>query len=101
MINELKNANLDRPDMEELIALYAFAGSVTRTYVELKIETPDWLDSKMKDIRREITMRELANKEKRIKEVEARLTTLESVEEKRARLKRELEDLRGQKGAEV
>ena len=95
MINELKNANINRPDTEELVALLSFAWSLSKTYAELKIETPDWLDSRTKEITREINMRELANKDKRIKEVEARLTSLESTEEKKARLKRELEELKG------
>ena len=101
MINELKNANVNRPDTEELVALLSFAWSLSKTYSELKIETPDWLDSRTKEITREINMRELANKDKRIKEVEARLTSLESTEEKKARLKRELDELKGSTSAAV
>jgi hypothetical protein len=101
MINELKNANINRPDTEELVALLSFAWALSKTYAELKIETPDWLDSRTKEITREINMRELANKDKRIKEVEARLTSLESTEEKKTRLKRELEELKGSTSAAI
>jgi hypothetical protein len=93
MIEKLKNFDVERMSVEELVGLSA-VGRIVRSEFEANgVEVPDWLDVNCKTIRREIKSRQADALEKSLREKKARLAALMPTEEKRATLKAEIEAL--------
>lgn len=93
MIERLKNLDIERLDVDEMIAMSAFAKQLSAEYEALALDKPDWLGVKSTELKREINARLGDLRDKRIREIKARLNTLKSAEEKRADLQKELERL--------
>ena len=94
MLEELKNLNLERMDLDEAIALSAFARILKAEYEHANAEAPAWLDDRTREIRMEIRDRMRDSVAKQIKETEARLESLATPEEKRQNLRIRLEALK-------
>ena len=95
MLEQLKNLNVDRPEMDELLALHACGNGLQASYDSFKVEKPEWLDNSMRALTREIENRKQAVVEKRVREIRSSLAGLETTTEKRERLKSELAALEG------
>lgn len=89
-INALKGFVADRLDLDELVALYAFAGYMARTYDDLAVAVPSWLPAKTKEVKREIERRTADEKERKLAELKARRMAMATPDEKRARLDAEI-----------
>ncbi len=96
MLERLKNLDVERMDADDLIALSAFAKILEAEYAAHSLEVPEWLKDRQAELKREILTRTADMRAKRIREINARLDTLKTADEKRADLKAELERLQAQ-----
>ena len=96
MIAQLKNFVVDRLDMDELFALSAFGKSIRVEYQERSLPIPVWLEEQLGVLNREILARRRDELEKRLKDIKAQRSTLETASEKRTRLDVEQAELEKQ-----
>jgi len=94
-IDRLKNFNVDATDIDELVAISAFARSLAAEYEANTLEKPEWLETKSAELKREINGRQADARAKKIKEIKLKLGTLKTAEEKRNELNAELARLEG------
>ena len=92
-ITALKNFNADRADMEDLVGLLADAKALRDEYEALQIEEPEYIDTTIKSIRREITSRNADKIAARKRELTARIDSLKTPAQKKAELEKELAKL--------
>ncbi len=96
MISELKNLDVRRPDLPELVELSVYARSLVAEFEALGIETPEWLTVNTASIRREIKTRNQDRLAEKLRSAKSRLETLKTPDEKRAGLQTEIEQLEKQ-----
>ena len=96
MLQQLKNFIVDRLDVDELFALSALGKSIHKEYQERGLPTPIWLGEQMATLEREILARRRDELEKRLKDIKAQRSTLETASEKRERLDKEQAELEKQ-----
>jgi DNA repair exonuclease SbcCD ATPase subunit len=92
MIDQLKRANLDNYDLEQLIELSAIARLI-RNEFEVNTtgaEAPKWLDDRTREVRRAIATKQEDILEARLNELKSRRSTLRTAEEKRSELDAEI-----------
>jgi hypothetical protein len=94
MLEKLRSFDVDRLDVEEAIALSAFARSLKSEYEALGGEAPEWLDNRTRELRREIRARQQDGIEKRLHEAQARLEALKPAAERREELQAEIDKLK-------
>jgi ATP-dependent Lon protease len=92
-ITALKNFNADRLDMEDLVGLLADCKALRAEYEALQIEEPEYIDTTIKAIRREITARNADKIAARKRELAARIDSLKTPAQKKAELEKELAKL--------
>lgn len=90
MMDQLRNLNMDRIDMDDAVALLAFGRTVVKTYEENSLETPEWLKESIAQLEREVKARRRDNLERALKNARARRDSLKTAEEKRATLDEEI-----------
>ena len=90
MIMDLKTTNLSTLPLDDLLMLSAMAKFLVAEYAAVKLEVPDWLTKRQKDIGRAIT----AALEKDIEAAEADLKALEDKEVKRQATRDRIAQLR-------
>lgn len=83
-------------DLDEAVALSAFGRSLKAEYEAQAIETPEWLDNRLRELRREIKVRTQDVLDKRLREAKARLETLKTPTERREALEAEIKRLEAQ-----
>jgi hypothetical protein len=93
MINELKNFNADRLDLDELVALSAFGRVFQAEVVALGVEEPDWLAGSLRLLRKEVSIRQQDRLEKLLYQKKSRLQSLKPAVEKRAEIEAEIKFL--------
>lgn len=93
MIQKLKNLDLERMDLDDAIELLTVANSVHATYDTEQVDVPEWLDTSIRELKREIRARQQDSRERRLKELKARREALATTEEKRAKIDREIAEL--------
>jgi ATP-dependent Lon protease len=89
-ITALKNFNADRLDMEDLVGLLADCKALRAEYEALQIEEPEYIDTTIKAIRREITSRNADKIAARKRELTARIDSLKTPAQKKTELEKEL-----------
>ena len=89
-ITALKNFNADRLDMEDLVGLLADSKALRAEYGALQIEEPEYIDTTIKAIRREITSRNADKIAARKRELTARIDSLKTPAQKKTELEKEL-----------
>ena len=89
-ITALKNFNADRLDMEDLVGLLADSKALRAEYEALQIEEPEYIDTTIKAIRREITSRNADKVAARKRELKARIDSLKTPAQKKSELEKEL-----------
>lgn len=94
MLTQLKNLNLERMDLEEALALYAFGESLQAKYDSFQIDTPEWLTENLAALKREVQDRVRDELVRKIRMDESALETLKTQAEKRAETKRRLDGAR-------
>lgn len=102
LFQELKNTKPDTVEqVEEVITLLALAKTIRNefsTHTQV-IETPEWLDDKIRSLERELTLRTADVLEKRLREAKARRDSLKTAEEKRKELDAEIAALTDRRNA--
>lgn len=94
MLEALKNFDANRLDMEELVVLSAFGRSLETETSNLGMESPKWLEPRLRELRREIRTRTEDQIEKQIVENTANIERLKPAEEKRGALTQANEQLK-------
>jgi hypothetical protein len=89
-ITALKNFNADRLDMEDLVGLLADSKALRTEYEALQIEEPEYIDTTIKAIRREIASRNADKIAARKRELTARIDSLKTPAQKKTELEKEL-----------
>lgn len=93
LIDQIRNFNVEGTALEDLVALSAQTRIVQAEFESLKIEAPEFLDLKGKEIRREILSRQADRLEKLLREKKSRREALMPAEEKRQALDKEIAEL--------
>src|SRR5947207_2481564 len=93
MLAQLKTLNIPRTDIEELVALLAFANGMVTQYEAEELEVPEWLEEKVKVLGREIRERSHDALMAKIKGAKSRLEAMKPAETKRAELAKEIKRL--------
>lgn len=93
MLQKLKNLDMERMDLDEAIELLSVANAMRVTYDAEQVEVPEWVDTSIRELKREIRSRQQDSRERRLKELKARREALATVDEKRAKIDREIADL--------
>lgn len=100
-IRELKMFNADVTQLEDTIALEAFAKALRDRYEAHAIEVPEWLSDALKRLTRAIDAQTTEARELRAKEIKAALDGLATRDEKKAKLQAELDKLQPQAAGEA
>ncbi len=95
MLNQLRTFNAESGSIEDAVALSAFARAFQEEFEKVGAEVPEWLPSKVKEIRREIRNRQQDAIEKQLADKKARLATYKTPQEKRAETEEEIKRLEG------
>lgn len=96
MLESLKGLDLQTPCLEELVYLSAQARTLRSEYDTLNVEVPEWLDNRLREIKRRIHTMTQDAVEKRKREIKSRLDALKTPTEKRTELEKELAALEAQ-----
>lgn len=90
MLDRLKTLNIDAMSLEEAIELSAFARSLQSEFAQQQVTVPEWLDSRMKELSREIKTRNADALEKRLRELKGKREGLEDANTRRQRIDEEI-----------
>lgn len=93
MYDRLRNFNINAIEIDEAIAMLAFAKTIRAEYDNLQVDVPIWLDERVREIKHEIRARHQDIIDKRLREVNAKLDSLKTPEEKRTDLRAEKDRL--------
>lgn len=89
-LDAIKNYNTGAGSTEDLVALHAFGSMVKEHFEAMDIAQPDWLDSKLKQVKREIAQRNSDEIERKLRDARARLDNLKTPTERKAELQKEI-----------
>ncbi len=93
MLNDLKQLNIERIDLDDAVALAAFGRMVEAEYQHVGAEAPAWLSDNLKELRKEVRQRLADSIERELSEAKSRLDALSTTEEKRSALKEKIDRL--------
>lgn len=100
MLNALRNFNADGTiELEDAVALAAFARQMQTEFSELGVEPPAWLPEKADALRREIKVRNSDAIQRKLRELKARREALDDATTKREKLDAEIARLTGKASA--
>lgn len=92
MLDLLKDFDVKRLDLDQLIELSAYGRMMAEEY-QRSGEAPDWLETNIKQVRRELRVRQADQWEKDLREKKARLEAKMPAEEQRQKLAAEIAEL--------
>lgn len=92
-LTDLKNYDVDRLQLEDLIHLDATAQATLTAYANNSVDVPDWLTTTGKRLKADIKQRNRDVLEKKLSEARARQAQLKTTEEKRQEAAAEVEKL--------
>jgi hypothetical protein len=90
MLKELRGLDVERTDLDEMVALSTFGLSMKVEYERLTIPVPEWLETRLGELDRTIRSQRREALEKKVKELEARKDALKTAEQKRQDVDAEL-----------
>jgi hypothetical protein len=93
MLNEFKNFNAERMQVDELIALSAYGKALRAEYEAHQVEVPSYVSTQLNALTREIKSRTADALAARRKQIDAQLESLRTPAEKRAALEAEAASL--------
>lgn len=96
MLDQLINLDLRVIRIEEAIALLSFANQLRTTYDLVQVEVPEWLDNRIRELKRHVHALSEDTKAKRLKQLLAQRETLKTPDEKRRAVDAEIESLQAQ-----
>ena len=92
-LTDLKNYDVDKLQLEDLLHLDATAKAVLCSYSDHQVDVPEWLTATAKRLNVDIRQRNRDVLEKKLSEARARQAQLKTTEEKRAEAASEVEKL--------
>lgn len=93
MLNELKNLQLDRLDLDEIVALYGLGDSIRKVNAEYGLPQPEWLTTNLETLQKEIKSKRRDSLERALKLAKARKEQLKTIDERRKDTEAEIERL--------
>lgn len=97
-VDFFRSFSAESVDVDQLVALHAFGKQLRAEFEALGVDEPEYVDSQLKAIRREINTRNADRIDQRIREVKSRLDALKSPDVRRQELEKELEKLQSKVG---
>jgi hypothetical protein len=94
LIDDIRRFETEGKAIEDLVALSAVGRVVQDEFAKLSVEEPEFLGPKLREIRREIQVRDADRIEKLIREKESRLEALKPAEQKRQELQADIDRLK-------
>ena len=95
MLDQFKNINVDRMDIDELVNLASFGRQFRQEFESLGAPVPEYVDDNLRTLRGELNARLADRRAARAREIRSQLDSLKSREEKRTQLEQELAALGG------
>lgn len=96
-LTELRRLSADTLQIDEVIAYLAFAEGLKATYEKNSVDVPEWLDDRIRALKRDIHLKNADSLERKLREAKARRTQLLTADEKRKLLDAEIEELEAQR----
>lgn len=96
---ELKNFDVNRATIDELISLAALGRILQAEYAQHEAEQPEWIGIQLKSLDREIAAKNHDRLEARLREVNSRLESLKTPNEKKLELRKEAARIKEQLSA--
>lgn len=93
MLEQFRVFNVDRMDLEELVALAAYGRTLRNEFEAQKVEEPAFIDINLKALRREIQMKVADKNASRRQQIKTKLDSLKTPAEKKEELLAELAEL--------
>lgn len=93
MLEKLKGLDLQTPTLDELIYLSSQAKALRAEFDANNAEVPEWLDNRIRELKREIQSRLQDSVALRIKTLKAQRDALKTPQEKREAIEAELQKL--------
>lgn len=93
VLNSLQNLVVTRPNLDELMFLSHTAVGLRKSYDEMQVDVPEWLDNSIRELKREIHTRQQDQRDNAIRTIKARLDALKTPTEKRTELEEQLKRL--------
>lgn len=101
MLTQFRNFDVDRLDMDDLVGLLAFGQILRNEYEKLGMDEPDWVNDKIKTLKREIKAKNADKLAARAREVKSRIDALKTPTQRKAELEKELKKLNELMGEEA
>lgn len=96
MLNLLKNLQIDREGLEELVAVLAFGKSLQAEFDLQGIDQPEWLEDRIKLLTREVRDRNHDQLQAKLRKAKTALASMATPEQKRASLQKQIKQLETQ-----
>jgi len=93
VLSDFQNFNKDRLNLDDMVALAAFGRILRAEYEAQKVDEPEFVDTQLKLLRREIASKVDDKRQARRKQIEAQLQSLKTPAERRAELEQEKAEL--------
>lgn len=94
MLEQLKNFDVNRATIDELVGLAAYGRTVANEFAALGVEQPEWLGVQLDALARVIKAKNQDRLAARLRTINASLDNLKTPQERKAALKAEAEKLR-------
>lgn len=98
ILDRLKNVNLERSDLDEIVELLAFGNMMFNGYGSVALEAPDWLKEAVDTLRKEAASRTRDNKLAALKQARLRMEKLKTADQKREETAAEIKRLETELG---
>ncbi len=98
MLQQIRDLQIDRHTMEELVALKVFATGMLKEYEVNRLPAPEWLKTNTGELVKEIERKRKDSLEAALAQVKARRNELRTADEKRRDLEQEQKELELQLG---
>lgn len=96
MLQQFKNFDTDRLDVDELVALVAFGTMFRNEYEKHALDVPDWVDNNLRALKRDLKTKNAERLSARRKELKARLEALKTPSQRKAETEKELKSIEAQ-----
>ena len=93
MLSEFKSFNKDRLDLDDMVGLAAYGRLLRAEYEAQKVDEPEFVDTQLKTLRREIQSKMDDKREARRRQIKSQLQSLKTPAERREELQKELAEL--------
>ncbi len=90
MLDQFKNFNADRMDIDDLVEVATFGRQFRAEHEALNVPVPEYVDDNLRSIRKEIDSRLADRRAVRVRELKAQRDSLKTAQERRDAIDKEL-----------